>query len=100
MNNQCPICSGPAALTSGRFRDLTNARFDTEYNDGVLGMVPGVKINCPSCGEINLCRNDYARLVTKEISPEEIDKFRVSHPGFCGVIPLGTWLNSRSDKDD
>ncbi|MEG8824739.1 hypothetical protein U4T63_22875 [Klebsiella pneumoniae] len=99
MNNQCPRCSGHATITSGRFRDLTNARFDTEYDDDVLGMATGVKINCPECGEINLYRDDYARLLTKEIDPEEIDKFKAAFPGFKGVLALGTWLSSRNDKD-
>jgi hypothetical protein len=78
---------------------MTNARFDTEYTDGILGMTDGVKITCPACGEINLYWEDYRHLRDKELDPNEIDKFKALNPNFRGLIPLSKWLESRNDKD-
>ncbi|WP_156964228.1 hypothetical protein [Trabulsiella guamensis] len=99
MNDQCPKCSGPATITHGRFRDLTSARFDTEYTDGVYGMTRGVKIACPVCGEINLSLEAFNMLINKEIDAREIDEWRSAYPTYRGVIPLISWSDSRNRQD-
>ncbi|EAZ4483943.1 hypothetical protein CAJ22_25080 [Salmonella enterica] len=94
MNNQCPKCSTQSTVTEGRFRDLTNARFDSDYDDGVYGIAHGVKILCPKCGEINLFLRDWMDLSSGKIAPDELDNFNATYPTFQGVIPLGSWLDS------
>ncbi len=98
MKNQCPKCSGTATITQGRFRDITNAKLDTDYTDGIRGMVSGVKIICPACGEINLFLSDWHSLIRKEINTEDISRFQQANPNFRGVIPFNSWLNSLNDE--
>lgn len=94
MRNKCPKCFGLATITKGRFRDLTNAKFDTDYTDGIIGMASGVKITCPECGEINLFLSDWYSLIHKKKSTDGISTFQKTHPDYKGVIPLITWIDS------
>jgi hypothetical protein len=94
MKEYCPKCLKAAEISKGRFRDLTNARFDTDYADGILGMANGVKIICAECGEFNLFLKDWNALISNDISATEITRFQNTYPTFQGVIPLSTWLES------
>lgn len=94
MNDKCPRCLNAADVIQGKFRDLTNARFDTDYADGISGMAAGVKVKCNICGEINLFLRDWNSLLCKEIDPEDVTNFQKIYPNFQGVIPLSAWLDS------
>lgn len=98
MNQQCLACHAHAKVEHGRFRDLTNLKFDTEYNDGAFGLVDGVKVHCPQCGKYGLYFDDFQKIQQGKIKPQAISDFQKTFPGWRGVIPLTYAQDSRQSK--
>ncbi|EEC8083709.1 hypothetical protein E8803_RS23180 [Escherichia coli] len=98
MNQQCPACYAHAKVERGRFRDLTNLKFDTEYNDGVFGMTDGVRVHCPKCGKYGLYFDDFQKIQQGKIKPQAISDFKKAYPGWRGIISLPCHLDSKQSK--
>lgn len=84
--NCCPLCTNVANFEFGRFRDLTQGKFDNHHIDHVYGMVPGVKITCSSCGEINIEERTWMNFKRGVIAAAQLLKARMNDINERSVI--------------